>query len=189
MKQEWQWLELEKARTACNNKIKQFTNHKINHWSSFQLNVERNPGLLCFCFTSLCGWFRKLAPLFLTNQMQNYNKSRSDWLIKVISFLLIGCCDYFGFGFATLNTKALYSSTVYRLLPINKVLLVIYHFPPKFSVRTAIILSTEPNIARWMMTGLFFSSPSPLNHQMTQQQYRNSTTTPYLCAIIFIQPC
>ena len=99
--------------------------------------------------------------------MQNYNKSRSDWLIKVISFLLIGCCDYFGFGFATLNTKALYSSTVYRLLPINKVLLVIYHFPPKFSVRTAIILSTEPNMARWMMTGLFFSSPSPLNHQMT----------------------
>ena len=99
--------------------------------------------------------------------MQNYNKSRSDWLIKVISFLLIGCCDYFGFGFATLNTKALNSSTVYRLLPINKVLLVIYHFPPKFSVRTAIILSTEPNMARWMMTGLFFSSPSPLNHQMT----------------------
>ena len=102
--------------------------------------------------------------------MQNYNKSRSDWLIKVISFLLIGCCDYFGFGFATLNTKALYSSTVYRLLPINKVLLVIYHFPPKFSVRTAIILSTEPNMARWMMTGLFFSSPSPLNH-------KNDTTT------------
>ena len=102
--------------------------------------------------------------------MQNYNKSRSDWLIKVISSLLIGCCDYFGFGFATLNTKALYSSTVYRLLPISKVLLVIYHFPPKFSVRTAIILSTEPNMARWMMTGLFFSSPSPLNH-------KNDTTT------------
>ena len=91
----------------------------------------------------------------------------SDWLIKVISFLLIGCCDYF--GFATLHTKALYSSTTYRLLSMNKVLLVIYHFPPKFSVRTAIILSTEPNMARWMMTGLFFSSPSPLNHQMTQQ--------------------
>ena len=85
---------------------------------------------------------------FLNQSDANYNKSRSDWLIKVISFLLIGCCDYFGFGFATLNTKALYSSTVYRLLPISKVLLVIYHFPPKFSVRTAIILSTEPNMAR-----------------------------------------
>ena len=38
-----------------------------------------------------------------------------------------------------------------------------YHFPPKFSVRIAIILSTEPRTALWMITGRFFSSPSPLN--------------------------
>ena len=29
------------------------------------------------------------------------------WLFKVFSFLLIGCCDYFGFAFTTLNRKAL----------------------------------------------------------------------------------
>ena len=28
------------------------------------------------------------------------------WLGKVFSFLPIGCCDYFGFGYETLNRKA-----------------------------------------------------------------------------------
>ena len=37
-----------------------------------------------------------------------------------------------------------------------------HHFPAKFSVKMAIILSTEPKMARWMITGRFFSSPSPL---------------------------
>ena len=30
----------------------------------------------------------------------------SHWLGKVFSFLPIGCCDYFGFGYETLNRKA-----------------------------------------------------------------------------------
>jgi hypothetical protein len=34
------------------------------------------------------------------------------------------------------------------------------HFPPQDSVKMAIILSTEPKIARWMMTGRFFSPVS-----------------------------
>lgn len=32
----------------------------------------------------------------------------SHWLLKVLSFHLIGCCDYFGFGFTTLNRKELF---------------------------------------------------------------------------------
>ena len=33
--------------------------------------------------------------------------SISHWLPLIFSFVLIGCCDYFGFGFTTLNRKAL----------------------------------------------------------------------------------
>lgn len=33
----------------------------------------------------------------------------SHWLLKVLSFLLISWCDYFGFDFTILNQKALYT--------------------------------------------------------------------------------
>ena len=33
----------------------------------------------------------------------------SDWFLMTFIFVLIGRCDYFGFGFTTLNRKALYS--------------------------------------------------------------------------------
>ena len=33
----------------------------------------------------------------------------SDWLLVIFIFSLIGRCDHFGFGFMTLNSKALYS--------------------------------------------------------------------------------
>ena len=36
--------------------------------------------------------------------------SISHWLPLIFSFVLIGRCDYFGFGFTTLNRKALYGS-------------------------------------------------------------------------------
>ena len=32
----------------------------------------------------------------------------SRWLFQLFSFLLIGRCDYFGFGFMTLNRKVLF---------------------------------------------------------------------------------
>ena len=32
------------------------------------------------------------------------------WLLVMLTFVLIGYCDYFGFGFTTLNRKALYSN-------------------------------------------------------------------------------
>ena len=34
----------------------------------------------------------------------------SHWLFRVLSFRLIGRCDFFGLGFKTLNRKALYTS-------------------------------------------------------------------------------
>jgi len=52
-----------------------------------------------------------------------------------------------------------------------------YHFPPKFSVKTAIILSTEPRMARWIMTGLFFSSPSPLQQQQNKLRHQLKAKT------------
>ena len=33
----------------------------------------------------------------------------SHWLLRVFTFILIGCCDNFGFGFTTLNRKVLYT--------------------------------------------------------------------------------
>ena len=33
---------------------------------------------------------------------------RSYWLLKVLYFLLIGCCDVFSFGFMTINREVLY---------------------------------------------------------------------------------
>ena len=32
----------------------------------------------------------------------------SDWFLVIFTFVPIGHCDYFGFGFTTLNRKALY---------------------------------------------------------------------------------
>ena len=41
--------------------------------------------------------------------------SISHWLPLIFSFVLIGRCDYFGFGFTTLNRKALYSDSKRKL--------------------------------------------------------------------------
>ena len=88
------------------------------------MDVERNLRLHWFCFTSLRDLFRKLAPLSI-NQMQNENQSRlarfscalgrlvvftlgSYWLLPVLYFHLIGCCDNTGVGFTTVNRKAPY---------------------------------------------------------------------------------
>ena len=35
----------------------------IVSYYNFQFSVEYNPGLLWFCFISLCNWFRKLLSL------------------------------------------------------------------------------------------------------------------------------
>ena len=63
----------------------------------------------------------------------------SHWLVKVFSFLLIGRCDNFGFGFTTLNWKKLcccYSCLGYsRSLPYLE-------FPEGFKNPTLPILIT-----------------------------------------------
>ena len=80
-----------------------------------------------FCFTSLCDWSKKLV--LLSQPIRCKTKTNSDlvvrvfraldslavftlsshWLSKIFCFLLIGRCDYFGFGFMTLNRKALHT--------------------------------------------------------------------------------
>ena len=86
-------------------------------WSNFQLSVESNPGLNWFCFTVLFDWSRKLAPPSqpircklkpiapwslafsrATGRLHAFTSS-CHWLPLIISFTLIGRCDYFGFGF------------------------------------------------------------------------------------------
>ena len=95
--------------------------------NNFQLNVERTPGLLWFCFTLLCDWFRKLAPLskpircklkLITTWSPTFSRAlgnldvftlRAHRLSKIFSFLLFACCSYFVcFFFTKLNCKALY---------------------------------------------------------------------------------
>ena len=81
------------------------------------LNVESNPGLNWLCFTVLFDWPRKLAPPSqpircklkpiapwslafsrATGRLHAFTSS-CHWLPLIISFTLIGRCDYFGFGF------------------------------------------------------------------------------------------
>ena len=38
----------------------------------------------------------------------------SHWLLVISTFVRIGRCDYFGFGFTTLNRKALYQNSIPR---------------------------------------------------------------------------
>ena len=94
-------------------------------WSN-QLSVESNPGLQRFCFTTLCAWSRnsrhplsqslsKLKPIATWSPAFSRSSDRllvftlsSHWLLVIIFFVLIGRCVHFGFGFTTLNQKALY---------------------------------------------------------------------------------
>ena len=87
-------------------------------------SLASSPGLHWLCFASLCDWFRKLAPLS-TNRMVKWNQSRlgrprfprfgqfacsySEFSLALneFSFFLIGCWDYLGFGFTTVNRKLL----------------------------------------------------------------------------------
>ena len=81
------------------------------------MSVESNPGLNRFCFTVLFDWSRKLAPPSqpircklkpiapwslafsrATGRLHAFTSS-CHWLPLIISFTLIGLCDYFGFGF------------------------------------------------------------------------------------------
>ena len=81
------------------------------------MSVESNPGLNWFCFTVLFDWPRKLAPPSqpircklkpiapwslafsrATGRLHAFTSS-CHWLPLIISFTLIGRCDYFGFGF------------------------------------------------------------------------------------------
>ena len=78
--------------------------------------------LLCFCGSN---WSKKARATLSTNQMQTKTNRNlvtrvsralgsllgltltSPWLLRVFSFLLIGCGDNFGFGFTRLNRKTL----------------------------------------------------------------------------------
>ena len=53
--------------------------------------------------------------------------SSSDWLFVIFPFVLIGRCDYFGFGFTTLNRKALYICIVNILIADSKRSRLLFH--------------------------------------------------------------
>ena len=75
------------------------------------------------CFTTPCDWLKKftlptqtirckLQPIAtnghmrfpaLGNMLHGFTKMSSHWLLVIFTFVLIGLCDYFGFGFTTLN--------------------------------------------------------------------------------------
>lgn len=90
----------------------------------FQWNVESNAGLLCIFFTSLCDWYQRLVPRSRPIRRKTKTKvltwSRafyralgslvvrtmsSHCLLKEFTFILLGSCDFFGFGFTTLSGK------------------------------------------------------------------------------------
>ena len=86
-------------------------------WASTARTVLALLGLNWFCFTVLFDWSRKLAPPSqpircklkpiapwslafsrATGRLHAFTSS-CHWLPLIISFTLIGRCDYFGFGF------------------------------------------------------------------------------------------
>ena len=101
-----------------------FSDFTIDNYKE-KFSIER----ICFCFSSLFDWSRKLAPF--SQPITSKNKTNQDFVASVfprfirqfvrlyfefslartiISFLLIGCYDYslyFGFGFVTLYKSSL----------------------------------------------------------------------------------
>ena len=98
------------------------------------MSVESNPGLNWVCFTVLFYWSRKLAPPSqpircelkpiapwslafsrATDRLHAFTSS-CHWLPLIISFTLIGRCDYFGFGLRHSTEKC---SRLYHLSVTN----------------------------------------------------------------------
>ena len=64
--------------------------------NNFQLNVDSNPRFHWFCFTSLCDWSGKLAPL--PQQIRTKTKTSHDLVARVFPhFIVIGfsSCAWF----------------------------------------------------------------------------------------------
>ena len=63
--------------------------------------VENNPGLLCFCFTSLCDWSKKLEPF---SQPIRCKTKTNHYLVARV-FPHSGKFGRFYFGFSALSLK------------------------------------------------------------------------------------
>ena len=96
----------------------------MNHiiFEQYSIECRKFLGLRWFWFTSLFDWSKKNSQHFLCQSDANHDlvtrifprflvgfTLSSHWLLKVLSFLLISWCDYFGFDFTILNQKALYT--------------------------------------------------------------------------------
>ena len=132
------------------------------------MSVESNPGLNWFCFTVLFDWSRKLAPPSqpircklkpiapwslafsrATGRLHEFTSS-CHWLPLIISFTLIGRCDYFGFGFRhSIEKRSINASTnqredlwemLNRLIPAS---LAAWKMLPSTSILTALVHSSS----------------------------------------------
>ena len=96
----------------------------MNHiiFEQYSIECRKFPGIaLVLIYFTLWLVQKKLAALSLPIRCKSRLGHRifprflvgftlsSHWLLKVLSFLLISWCDYFGFDFTILNQKALYT--------------------------------------------------------------------------------
>ena len=104
---------------GLDNPYSGITTSTVERW--FRLSVERNPGLFWFCFgfTLLCDWSSKLPPHFPPIRFKTNTNRVSvpcfrkfacsifefHWLLVIISFVLIGCCDHYCFSFNVTQSK------------------------------------------------------------------------------------
>ena len=65
--------------------------------NNFKLSVKSNPGLLWFCFVSLCDWSRKLVPL--SQPIRFKTKTNESWSFVFFTFQIV-YLFYFGFSMA-----------------------------------------------------------------------------------------
>ena len=87
----------------------------------FSIYCESNQGFFLLCFTSLCDWLRKLATLSRPNRFNTttngelvtlFSRALGNLLVFILSshemfsFLLIGCCQYFGSNFHNTQSQS-----------------------------------------------------------------------------------
>lgn len=125
----WRWYSHSPIFFSLPLRYKILTKH-FSLWNNFKWGVLSNPELLLSRSTMFCDWSWKLVSLcqpikckiktnhdFTVARVFKYFELFGRFYILFLSPLkilipsvLIGHCDSFGFGFTTLNQKALYNT-------------------------------------------------------------------------------
>lgn len=105
-----------------------FISNLLVNLTAYSLLKEVSSFHVKVAYTTLCDWFKKSLSRWTANEMKKPNPnatsphtlastrqrlllfaSRFYWLVVLFTFLMIGHCNCFGFGFTILNKKPFWS--------------------------------------------------------------------------------